>query len=268
MNIIEDLKNLRMNCVCDRYLRNNRCCYGEWEVTENEIKCYINQEKLDEKFNNHFNYYFFLNGKLDEEYCEKYSLNKEFYYIFEDITFDKPIKLKCDNGSIIFRNCVFNKGIYFDDCYSVTFENNIYDNIKGRDIEDTTYIVGISKNVQFIDENFFAIDYDGDKNFKFFVQSENLVIDHTFFDSPLMNVNLKADYMRIKNCQIKASNIKLKANRFDGSKTNIVGSREIKLDFSKYSWWDFNFDAPKIVCNGQKFLGTSYDTEDYVKTKK
>ena len=266
MNIIEDLKNLRKNCVCSRYLSNSRCGYGEWEVTDNEIICHINQEKLEEQFNNTFNYYLFLNGRLnEEEKCENYNLNKQFSFIFEDITFDKPVKLRCDNGTILFRNCVFNKGIYFDDCYSVIFENNIYDNVRDRNIEDTTYIVGKAKNVQFIDENFFAVDCDDDKNFKFFVHADNMVIDHTYFDSPLMNVNLKSDYMKIKNCNIKTADVRLKANRFSGVNTTIYGSGTINLDFAKYSWWNFGFDAHIIKCNGQSYVG---EIQSSMKVKK
>lgn len=269
MNIIEDLKKLRKNCVCNRYLRNTRCSYGEWDVTKDEIICYIKQEELDEKFNNTFNYYLFLNGRLEvDEKHENYSLNKPFYFIFEDITFEKPVKLRCDNGSIIFRNCVFNKGIYFDDCYSVTFENNIYDNIRDRKIDDTSYIVGKSKNVQFINENFFAVDCDDDKNFNFWVRADNMIIDHTLFDSNLMNVNLKSDYMKTKNSHFRTLNIKLRANRFNGLETSIYGSRKVSFDFAKYSFWDFTFDAPIINYNGQVFFSPNFDNDDSFKVKK
>ena len=45
MNMLEDLKRLRMNCVCGRYLNDERCSYGDWDVTNSEINCYIKQDK-------------------------------------------------------------------------------------------------------------------------------------------------------------------------------------------------------------------------------
>lgn len=268
MNILEDLKNLRMNCVCSRYLSNSRCNYGEWEVTEDEVKCYIKQEKLDEYFHNTFNYYLFLNGRLYDEKVEKYNLDKTFYYIFEDITFEKPVKLKCDNGTVIFRNCVFTKGVTFDDVETVIFENNIYDNINDRDIDDRVYIVGKAKNVQFIDENFFEIHERDDKNFKFSVRANKLTCNHTIFDSPLMDLSLKAKTMITENTKINVADARIKANKFVGVNDDFYANKEFNLIFKKYILDSFFVGSPIVKWNGISFCGQQFGEKKLAKQKK
>ena len=266
--MLDDLKKLRMNCVCTRHLSSTRCSYGDWEVTDEEVNCYIKQEKLDEKFKKDFNYYLFLNGRKCNETYDKYNLDKPFYYIFEDITFDKPVELRCDNGNIIFRNCVFTKGVTFDDVETVIFENNIYDNITDRDIDDRVYIVGKAKNVQFIDENFFAIHERDDKNFKFSVRANRLICNHSIFDSPLMDLSLKAKTMITENTKINVADARIKANKFVGVNDDFYANKEFNLIFKKYIFDSFFVDSPIVKWNGISFCGQQFGEKKLAKQKK
>lgn len=264
--MIDYLKNLRQYYeICD-YLNTTRGSLGKWEISDNIITCNVQQDMLYKKFDNHFSYYLYLIGKNDD-IKEKKELNKNFKYVFEDITFDKTVKLKASNTTVIFRNCVFTKGIYFDESDTVIFENNIYDNICDRDINDSTYIRGEAKNVQFINDNFFAIDYEEAKNFIFKIRAKNIYISETRFDSPLMNLQLNADSLKILDSYIDVYNIMFKSDSFYGSNSKAKVARKFDFSSKKQYLDNFVFDGSIIEWNGIKMVGNNRDNK-VIKEKK
>lgn len=53
------------------------------------------------------------------------SLDKSILYVFDCLEFESKVRLSGIGSSIIFSNCVFNKGVIVNSARSVMFENNI-----------------------------------------------------------------------------------------------------------------------------------------------
>ena len=203
----------------------------------------------------------------------KYKLNKPFIYIFDGIIFDKKIILTLkENATVIFKNCTFKEGIEITKCSNLIFTNNKYychgtytkerkpSFITGKGIDtikfknETFYnndishhptphfgINLIAANIEFsnsivnTDSSIKIEDkiYRLDKQSEIILQSKNIIINNTKFNSP--NIYIESDNISINESNIKATNGIAIVNKDDN------------IDFEQ-------FDTPYLLYNKEEII--------------
>lgn len=111
----------------DDLLRKSIANIGEIIEYEDKIVCNVSQVFIDEYKNKLLE----LNGMclIDEDnkkVLDSYNLNKPVYYIFDGLKFYPGFNFCSRWANVIFKNCIFDKGISIQWADNVIFENNTY----------------------------------------------------------------------------------------------------------------------------------------------
>lgn len=129
---------------------------------EDKIVCYVDDKKLKKKQKK---YICGIELKGIRNYTEKqikqikfFKLDKPTYYVFKNIIFDSPIKMKfySNNAHVIFKNCTFKRNIKIDYANNIKFISNKY--------EDN----GFSYNGYYKDEEKIFININGCNNLEIY----------------------------------------------------------------------------------------------------
>lgn len=204
--LIEKISLKVYNRRRESYIKETFKHFGEVEEKEDRFICYIDDSKIKK-----YNYgKFALRGFVtyDDETrknIQKLKLNKPVHYIIENINFDRMLELYSNNNTkVIFKNCIFNKGmqVWAD---NLVFENNKYiydgiDNLYSNYFFHSNHIGELT----FKDENFINL-YKGKKG-----ECNNF------------NIDVCTDKINIINSKISTENIK--ALKINSKRTNITNS--------------------------------------------
>lgn len=239
---------------------------GLGKITEDEttIYCYVDEKTFKKNCNYGNIYGFNLNHHPVYLYSKAYLLRKNFVYIFDGISFDKPITFyistpKETHNYVKFQNCSFTDRISINEaenvevigCKSKTYIMRFYVSSKVKNLkftnDNTLTSVGL---VSYLVRTYIDINCD------------TLEIYNTEFCSYDPKINVKNLIM--KNSDIYGSEkIELNADKINLEKSEIYSLFEIKLNTKECN--DFaSIKAGDITYNGLQLFkhNDSYEEID------
>ncbi len=241
-----------------KYLNTITSKLGQVVVTNDEIICYVDKEKLN-SFKSELCYDLRLSGaqKLSRSILDKYDLNKPVHYIIDGIYFDNGLCLNSDmNVHVEFKNCIFGNKLHIKEADLVTLNNNKYnprDFLIGGCVFDCS-----AKKLKIEKERFIDFKYlrEGSKRFGMNIAVENLEI----LDSSILitkdegSIEIIADKIDIKDTSINCHNtVSIKSNMLNLDNSRVESKTKIVL-YDQSSNNNNNIimgiKAPKIIYNG------------------
>ena len=235
---------------------------GKVEVTDEEIICYVDNKKIQGKYDKKNRVYrvdFSSTKILTTELLNKYEINKPVRYIVDGIRFRDKLFFTTDKDtSVLFKGCKFHKQIRIVSADKVYFENNKYYDRYPVYAYKNKFLSGRANTIQFIFDNFVNSGKDHPTQFgmdiianNFNVISSNLDIKENNEDSCIMAQNLT-----IMSSQISCPSIYLICDNMDVVSSKIVATNGIMIDEKNSDKNSSNIidsiESPSITYNGQE----------------
>lgn len=204
-------------------------------VEENDkIICYVNKKMFEKNRKEKNNIK--LNGfmpcsKIETEENEKLDLNKKVYYVFDNINFDSHIFLSSRMGTnILFKNCVFNKGIDILSSDEVVFVNNKYIYNESNNDQKYFFCVRNTNKISFINDN--LVNYSDVKfmdkenpNFNIKINADRIDIINTLISSENDSIiDLTANYLNLTTSELLSGNIFINSKNIRNMESKIKSS--------------------------------------------
>jgi len=144
-----------------KYLKMITSLYDKFEITDDKIICYINNEKLEKTRSQTLGYNYSFSDidifKYNKSILTRYNLDKPIYYVIENMDFKDKIEFYIQkNAHLIFKNCTFNyqTQISGNDGGEVIFENNTYFSEGKHSLIKKPFVKINAGNIKFNNENF------------------------------------------------------------------------------------------------------------------
>ena len=229
--------------------------HGLGKITEDEttIYCYVDEKKFKENCNYGNIYGFNLNHHpvtiyrptFPSLYGQTYSLVKNIVYIFDNITFDKPLSFYITSPShnyIKFQNCSFTDRISVNEAENVEFIS-----CKSRTYNIRFFADSRVKNLKFIDDNTLTATGLFDHIY-IDINSDTLEMHNTEFygDEPKINVK----NLIMKNSVVCSDEkLEISADKINLEESGFFSTLEIYLNTKECN--DFSsIKAENIIYNG------------------
>lgn len=261
MNKLEEIKEAHK-----RKKAIKKITQGLGKITEDEttIYCYVDEKTFKKNCDYGNIYGFNLNHHPVYLYGKAYLLRKNFVYIFDGISFDKPITFyistsKEKHNYVKFQNCSFTdrisineaENVEFIGCKSKTYNMRFYVGSKVKNLKFTNDYILTSKGLlSYLVRTYIDINCD------------TLEMYNTEFCSYDPKINVKNLIM--KNSDIYSSEkIELNADKINLEKSKIYSLFEIKLNTKECN--DFSsIKAIDIIYNGLELFkhNDSYEEID------
>lgn len=222
---------------------------GLGKITEDEttIYCHVDEKIIKEDCNYGEIYGFNLNHFPVYAFGTKYFLQKNIVYIFEGISFYKPVTFyisspKNTHSCIKFQNCTFTERITIGEAENVEFINN-------RSLSYITNLLvkkGVN-NLKFINDNILTSAAFSDRTY-IDINCDTLEMNNTDFDSDsskiiVKNLTMKNSYIcSYDKIEITAEHILLENSEINSLEDMELNTKECN-DFS-------SIKADNIVYNG------------------
>ena len=231
---------------------------GKVEITKDEIICYVDNKKIQRKYDNKNRVYrvdFSSTKPLTTELLNKYGINKPVRYIVDGIRFRDKLFFTTDKDtSVLFKGCKFHKQIRIVSADKVYFENNKYYDRYPVYAYKNKFLSGRANTIQFIFDNFVNSGKDHPTQFgmdiianNFNVISSNIDIKESNQDSCIMAQNLN-----IMNSQISCPSLYLICDDIEVVSSKIVATDGIMIDEKNSSNIIDSIESPSITYNGQE----------------
>lgn len=233
---------------------------GKVEVTNDAIICYVDNKKIQKKFNNSNCAYLidFSSTKiLTKELLEKYGINKPVHYIVEGIRFKEKLFFTTDKDiKVLFKGCKFHKQIRITSADKVIFENNKYFDRYPVYAFKNKFLSGRANSIQFISDSFVNSGKDYPTQFgmdlivnKFEIINSNIDIEGNLEESFIM-----ADKIILINSSFMCPSTYMICNNIDVTDSKIIASEGIIIDEKEnnntYSNIIDSIESPSITYNG------------------
>lgn len=227
------------------------------------IYCYVDNDKIKEKYREFFGYYIEVNGfdnrNISDGIINKCGLNKMICYVFKNFRFDGEVRIRTEfNTRIIFENCIFDGNIKLqNNNIDVVFKKNKYYN-SGRfcGFDSKIFLLGVCRNLSFIEDDFVnrVIECNSSCNFGIDVIADKVSISRSNINigDNEGDICIKSMELIIEDSLIKGSSIYLDCNNLElfGIDTLVITSGII-IESDKRK---FNLEkvvSPYIVYNGE-----------------
>lgn len=237
---------------------------GKIVEEEDKIICYVDQKSVD-KFKKNGSYNLSLYGLSDvpeviEETITNFKLNKDVYYIFENINFDITLKLNTQWGAnVTFKNCSFDKNVVIMWGDNIVFENNQYtDHCNVYYYGNCFFTAQYVKKLTFINDNVFN-KYDLKKYATDFAPIFGMNINGELVEFINSNIDLcdehpatmrvKAQKMHIKNSVINAKEIYIDSQSIECTDSSISAQSGAMIENANCDF-NSNIQAPILFYNG------------------
>lgn len=212
---------------------------GKYEISNNNITCYINNDIMVERSKKKQNYYLQLNGidealKNELKNCLNLYDNFKFIYIIQDMIFEKPLILNSNNqAEIKFINCTFNKEINLNSGNHIIFENNKYFDYFQIYPNNETYL-NVNQEVNkftFINDNYINKS-DSDNTLGMNINCNELNLINTSLNSNCnAKININVINLYMYNSKIKSDELNIDAENIINISSQL--SHNSKINESK-----------------------------------
>lgn len=264
-NFFEDLRN---KIKMENYNRERESIIRKWVANigkiveyDNRIVCYVEQGLLDRYFERKDSSFLDINGMNNvgsdnKKYLEIHNLDKPVYYIFYGIKLKARFSLYSRRASIVFKGCIFEKGIEIIRADEVTFENNIYLDHYPSYFGDDCFLKGYTINkITFINENFVNSDDSAHPGkFGIYLNADTVEIINTEISCPYpADIHIDAKNMVINNSSIDTNELYLDSDSITYSDSFINASKGVFIDNEDGNYIG-NIQAPTIIYNGDDLV--------------
>ena len=246
-------------------------------IESDKVMFYVDNHYLNKLSNkaDEYNLEFYTLNKNDDnyektkKYFDYYDLNKPFFYIIDDMIFDKKVNLNIQGKStVVFRNCIFKEGIEIKNSDKLILSNNKY-YCRGSYsyFDDKHYLTGRNINeLTLINEDFSNKDYSHHPtpNFGIYLETKKLNIINTnintdrtiilegkpYYLDTKGEIILKSSELNISNSKIKSPNIYINSSSIKNNKdTTLESSQCIVIENSKEDMTLNNIQTPYLIYN-------------------
>jgi len=270
-NKLEKIKKDIIDKFCHfltkRYLKKKTHGIGKLVKEEDKIVCYVEQKKLNRKFRKGNNKYYKYDMKLygpnifDEgisKLLKYYNYNKPFYYIFDNITFEAPLKIDSSFINIIFKNCKFNKNVKIECTNEITFENNTYIDQNPIYTYGNCFFTGRAKKINFINDNFINSKEKHPCKFGIDIEAEEILIENsTLRTSSNGEISIKGKTISIFGSYISGKEVYIDSKNLHGVVCIIRSTNGVSIDAEKRIFRIFDIESPNYIFNNEKHIEDS-----------
>lgn len=234
---------------------------GEFVVEDDKIICYVSQEKLDKNCSDSFicDLHLYRTNTTTENTVkmnEYYNLNKPIYYIFENITFPKGVKIISFGSKVVFKNCTFHSNVCVSCADDIKFEHNSYiDNSNVYYSGNQFFVVKNAKKISFINEDFYNSSIERINNyylpcFGMTINADTLEIINTEITTQYdACIDINTKNIKMQNSFINANEIYLESDYIDISYSYINSDKGVIIENKNCDVIE-NIDSPIIIYNG------------------
>lgn len=232
--------------------------YGKILEEEDKITLYATQELVDKNSKNYY-YELYCDGfnthyEKSKKMIEKLKLNKQVYYIFDGIIFNKPIKLSNMFAKIIFRNCTFTNGLGIFFASSITLEKNTYFNWTDFYLYGDSFLSGKIDELIIKEEQFINSDnqkYYETNKFGMNIDTQKLsIINSTIQAENSGQINIEAKEIQMNNSIMEGPEIYIIADNIISKKSIIKSNNGVMIE-NKNKDFSGIVQAPTYILNGR-----------------
>lgn len=261
------------------YLRKVVSDVGRIVEKEDKVECYASQNIVDMNYKNSGSYKLTLHGlnsssRKVKENIEYYKLNKEVYYIFNNIYFDRTIKIDASNGTKVhFNNCSFNKGIIIVNGDKIVLENNNYNDGFNNYFfgYDCFFTADNVKEISFVNDNFCNSASFNKKSYKNSAPVFGMKVNSEKVNFINSNIDLNGKYPAVMNVNADSTEIinsNINANEVNIDSTNIysygsnINAKKGTIIINDGSDIDCNVQSPIVIYKQKEVSGMNNEMQN------
>lgn len=249
-----ELREIRKNIL------SNIRKYGRYEILEDKIICYVDKEKIKNKYSELLQ----LHGiSKKDKGAKKCKLDKPVQYIIEGIKFTKNIEISSYyDAEIIFRNCTFAGSIKIDHASSIVFENNKYISKsffskEKQEVVCNQFWLSSRKNevdsIKFINDNLFAFNAEKSKMNLYLFAKKIEFLNSNIDTNRLLLIDTKD--LKITNSDINSNELYITSNNIECEKMKIKSKEGVIIESNDNNETLLNnIDSKNLFYNGRKII--------------